>query len=115
ERSAELGSIVRGDEARAFQRAPQHRLQCVVERRVPGTVLEIRNDYRDRIVRLHWRRRPCEPPCPRHETGDERDVRGNHARRAVARLWNWDAVFVQPIEIRGELLRRLIPLLAIRL
>ena len=67
ERAADCAPVERADEARAFQRALEHRLQRAIERRIVGAILEVRDHHRDRIVlfrRLHG--------PPRH---DERAAR----------------------------------------
>src|SRR5262245_31521363 len=103
------------DEVGAFERQLEHWFQRVVECRIVGGVVEIRNQHHYRIVLLRWRRRPREPPRGGDKSSHERHAGRDHARRETARLWNRYALVVESIEIRRELFARLETLVRFRL
>ena len=68
ETASDAAPVVGADEAGAFERELEHRLQRTVESRIAGSIVEVRNQNRNRFVSLR-RRRHC--ALPNEESSDK--------------------------------------------
>ena len=110
-----LIAAVGGDERRALDRDRERLLERGVEQGVVDTVLEIGDQHRRRR-RLHFRwGSPRQPPGAGHDPAQQNHRRNGMPSREPPRLRQQLSRLIQPVQIREEIVRRLVPCLGIGL